>query len=124
MDENNDFALANSEINAIKVKLQHMDKKQTREINDIESFFGVKELKEENIITKAQLSITFIGNELFICKSFVYNSLDCKYGEKAEIICRECVNLLVMRINYDFLLDGVTTSDYIRTRDYFNEKLL
>ena len=92
MDENNDFAQANSEINAIKVKLQHMDKKQTREINDIESFFGVKALKEENLITKAQLSITFIGNELFICKSFV-NNLDCKYGEKAEIICREFADL-------------------------------
>ena len=118
-----DFAEANSEINAIKVKLQHMDKKQTREINDIESFFGVKGLKEENLITKAQLSITFIGNELFICKSFV-NNLDCKYGEKAEIICRELVNSLVMRINYDFLLDEEATSVYIRTRDYFNEKLL
>jgi hypothetical protein len=119
MDENNDFAEANSEINAIKVKLQHMDKKQKREINDIESFFGVKGLKD--IITKAQLSITFIGNELFICKSFV-NNLDCKYGEKAEIICREFVNSL--EFNYDFLLDGETTSNYIRTRDFFNEKLL
>jgi len=100
-----------------------MDKKQKREISDIESFFGVKGLKEENIITKAQLSLTFIGNELFICKSFV-NNLDCKYGEKAEIICREFVNSLVMRINYDFLLDGDTTSNYTRTRDFFNEKLL
>jgi hypothetical protein len=91
MDENNDFEQANSEINAIKVKLQHMDEKQTREINDIESFFSVKGLKEENIITKAKLSIIFIGNELFICKRFV-NNLDCKYGEKAEIICREFVD--------------------------------
>jgi hypothetical protein len=31
MDENNDFAQANSEINAIEVKLQQMDKKQTKE---------------------------------------------------------------------------------------------
>jgi hypothetical protein len=93
MDENNDFAQANSEINAIKVKLQHMDKKQKREINDIESVFGVKGLKD--IITKAQLSLTLIGNELFICKSFV-NNLDCKYGEKAEIIFREFVNLLLI----------------------------
>ncbi len=113
----------NSEINAIKSKLQHMDKKQKQEISDIESFFGVKGLKEENIITKAQLSIIFIGNELFICKRFV-NNLDCKYGEKAEIICREFVNSLEMRINYDFLLDGETTSNYIRTRDFFNENLI
>jgi len=69
--------------------------KQTREIIDIESFFGVKGLKEENIITKAQLSITFIGNDLFICKSFV-NNLDCKYGEKAEIICREFADPILL----------------------------
>ncbi len=95
MDENNDFAEANSEINAIKVKLQHMDEKQTREINDIESFFSVKGLKEESILTKAKLSIIFIGNNVFICKSFA-NNLDCKYDKKAEIICREFVDYFLI----------------------------
>jgi len=61
MDENNDFAQSNSVINAIKSKLQHMDKKQKQEISNIESLFGVKGLKEENVLTKAQLSITLIG---------------------------------------------------------------
>ncbi len=85
-----------------------MDEKQ---INNIESFFSIKGLKEEKIITKAKLSVIFIG-------------IDCKYGEKAEIICREFVDSLRTRINYAFLLDGETASNYIRTKDYFNEKNL
>jgi hypothetical protein len=104
-----------------------MDKKQKREISDIESFFGVKGLKEENIITKAQLSLTFIGNELFICKSFV-NNLDCKYGEKAEIICREFVNSLVMSASNEttifYLMEiqpAITLEQEIfSTKNYYN----
>ena len=71
-------------------------------------FFGLKGLKEENIVTKAQLSITFISNELFFCKRF-FNNLDCKYGEKE--IFREFVDTLRTRINYDFLLDGDISSN-------------
>jgi len=67
MDSNNNFEQANSEMNAIKEKMKKLDIKQLNEINDIESFFGIKGLKKDNVETKAMISINFINNELFIC---------------------------------------------------------
>jgi hypothetical protein len=92
------------------------------EINDIESFFGIKGLKEDNVETKAMISINFINNELFICKRFINNS-ECKYGEKAEKICREFVDSLPTNITYEFLLDGYVTSSYLKSKDYFNDEI-
>ena len=93
----------------IKSKLKELDEKQMNEISDIETFFGIKGLEAENVETKAKLSITFINNELFICKLFVNNS-EFKYGEKTEKICIEFVDMLRLKINYDFLSDGEVTS--------------
>ena len=70
-------------------------------------FFGIKGLKEDNVETKAKISI--INNELFIWKRFVNNS-EFKYGEKTEKICREFVDMLRLKINYDLLSDGEVTS--------------
>jgi hypothetical protein len=67
MDSNNNFEQANSQINALKEKMKELDIKQLNEINDIESFFGIKGLREDNVETKAMISINFINNELFIC---------------------------------------------------------
>ena len=44
IDGNNDYERANNEIHAIKDKLKELDVKQTNEINDIENFFGLKDL--------------------------------------------------------------------------------
>jgi hypothetical protein len=55
------------------------------EICDIETFFGIKVLKEDNVETKAKISI---------------NNSEFKYGEKAEKICREFVDMLRTKISY------------------------
>jgi hypothetical protein len=78
--------------------MKELDIKQLNEINDIESFFGIKGLKKDNVETKAMISINFIElNELFICKHFINNS-ECNYGDKVEKICREFVDSLYVRI--------------------------
>jgi hypothetical protein len=100
--------------------MKELDIKQLNKINDIVSFFGIKGL--DNMETKAMISINFINNELFICKRFT-NNAECKYGEKAEKICREFVDSRRMNSTYEFLLDGDVTSSYIRSKDYFNEKI-
>ena len=79
----------------------------------LKRFFGIKRLKEDNVETKAKISIKFVNNEIFICKSFVNNS-GFKYGEKAEKTCREFFDMLRTKISYDFLLNDEVTSNYLR----------
>jgi hypothetical protein len=50
------FEQANIEIHAIKDKMKELiDIKQLNELSDIESFFGIKGLKEDNVVTKAKI---------------------------------------------------------------------
>jgi len=72
MDSNNNFEQANSEINAIKDKMKELDIKQLNEINDIESFFGIKGLKEDNVETKAMIVLS-IFSEFSYMKLYKYS---------------------------------------------------
>ncbi len=55
MDLNNIFEQANIEIHVIKDKMKELDIKQLNELSDIESFFGIKGLIEDNVETKAKI---------------------------------------------------------------------
>ncbi len=64
----------------------------------------------------------FIGNKGFICKRFA--NIFLKYGEKAKVICRDYVDSLRTKINYYFLQDAGVSSNFTRSKDYYNVKLL
>jgi hypothetical protein len=90
--------------------MKKLDIKQLNEINDIESFFGIKGLKEDNVETKAI-------NVLLITLSV---NMVRKRKKIAESLLIHYVRTLLMN---SYLMDGDVTSSYLRSKDYFNDKI-
>ncbi len=99
--------------------MKELDIKQLNEINDIEFFFGIKGLKEDNVETKAMISIDFINNEIVLLITLSVNMVR-KREKFAESLLIRYVRTLLMN---SYLMDGDVTSSYLRSKDYFNDNI-
>jgi len=90
--------------------MKELDIKQLNEINDIESFFGIKGLKEDNVETKAMSEVLTSLKMNFLFVNVLLITLSVNMVRKREKFAEG----LLIRYVRTLLMDGDVTSSYLK----------